>query len=106
MKLAYAVTTPEADSTVMGFSGSFEENSDTSASHEWTAAEIDGRLVWVDTVWNTTNGFTKGEYNKGVTHMKFFDIENLPLGADHRAERCEYRSYFGCLSLFENTQPQ
>jgi len=26
MKLAYAVTTPEADSTVMGFSGNFEEN--------------------------------------------------------------------------------
>ena len=86
--------------------GSFEENSDTSASHEWTAAEIDGRLVWVDTVGNTTNSFTKGEYTKGVTHMKFFDIENLPLGADHRAERCEYRSYFGCLSVFENTQPQ
>ena len=86
--------------------GSFEENSASSASHEWAAAEIGGRMIWVDTVWNTSNSYSSGEYIKGVTHMKFFDIDDLPMGADHRAERCELRSYFGCLSAFENTQPQ
>ena len=75
--------------------GCFEEDYDHTASHEWTAAEIDGRLIWVDTVWNTSNSYCDGEYTKGETHMKFFDIADVPLGADHRAERCEYRSYFG-----------
>ena len=66
-------------------------------SHSWNMLIIDGEKIWVDTVWNSTNRFSKGEYQFDSTKMHYFGITNGLLAHDHRAERCEYRDYFGAV---------
>ncbi len=62
--------------------------------HETAYAVVDGRRVWVDVVWNTWNNYSNGEYNKGLTYFKYFDITEQVYALDHWARSCEHRDYF------------
>lgn len=66
-------------------------------SHSWNLLEIDGRLIWVDTVWNSSNSYDKGNYFTGGRDMQYFDIDEVLLSNDHRIARLEHRDYFGIL---------
>lgn len=63
-------------------------------SHSWNMAVIDGRQIWVDTVWNSSNSYHKRRYVEGVQDMQYFDISTAALSQDHRVTRFEYRNYF------------
>jgi len=63
-------------------------------SHSWNMVRIDGRDIWVDTVWCSTNSYENGSYNKGVADYQFFDINAEILSYDHRVTRFESRDYF------------
>lgn len=79
--------------TVIKGNSCFSE-SETEAVHEWNVAYIDGRRIWVDTLWNTTNGYISGEYMTGNQKMQYFDIPDELLSCNHRADRCDSRGYF------------
>ncbi len=64
-------------------------------SHSWNLVVIDGRLIWVDTVWNSSNTYDKGSYFQASYDMQYFDIDSVLLSHDHRVSRLEYRNYFG-----------
>ncbi len=78
-------------------SSSYAESERTDGIHEWTALEIDGRRILVDTVWNTSNTYSNGEYYGGYLRTEFFDMTEETMAAHHRAFRCEYRDYFSLL---------
>lgn len=62
--------------------------------HEWNLAVIDGRKIWVDAGFCTTNAYRGGEYTEGHLSLDYFDITDDLFAVDHRAEYCEYRDYF------------
>lgn len=64
-------------------------------SHSWNLVVADGRLIWVDTVWNSSNNYNKGNYFEGNYDMQYFDIDNVLLSNDHRVARLEHRDYYG-----------
>lgn len=66
--------------------------------HEWTVVMMDGREVWVDALWNTSNNYFKGEYRTQQQHTRYFDMPALQIAKNHRADRCEIRDYFPLLS--------
>lgn len=63
-------------------------------SHSWNLVETDGRYIWVDTVWNSTNAYKKNSYFSGTCDMQYFDIDAVLLSHDHRISRLEYRDYY------------
>lgn len=63
-------------------------------SHSWNMAVIDGRQIWVDTVWNSSNSYAKQRYSAGPQDLQYFDISTAALSQDHRVTRFEYRDYF------------
>lgn len=63
-------------------------------SHSWNLVELDGRLIWVDTVWDSSNTYEKSNYFTSSQDMQYFDIDNTLLSHDHRVTRLEYRDYF------------
>lgn len=67
-------------------------------SHSWDMVICDGRIVWVDTVWNSSNSYDKGYYFQGNYDMQYFDIDPVLLSHDHRIARLEHRDYYGLLS--------
>lgn len=67
-------------------------------SHSWNMVVCDGRIVWVDTVWNSSNSYDKGNYFQGNYDMQYFDIDPVLLSHDHRIARLEHRDYYGLLS--------
>lgn len=64
-------------------------------SHSWNLVKIGDRLIWVDTVWNSSNTYDRGNYFKSSYDMEYFDINNTVLSCDHRVARLEHRDYFG-----------
>ncbi len=66
--------------------------------HEWTVVIMDGREVWVDALWNTSNIFFRGEYYDRGQHTRYFDMPAITIANNHRADRCEIRDYFSLLS--------
>ncbi len=64
-------------------------------SHSWNMVVIDGRQIWVDTVWCSSNKYSKRRYVESVQDMQYFDISNAALAQDHRVARFEHRDYFG-----------
>lgn len=63
-------------------------------SHSWNMAVIDGKKIWVDTVWCSSNVYEKGYYNEGAVDFQYFDIDNTLLANDHRVTRFEHRIYY------------
>ncbi|MBE6889303.1 MAG: transglutaminase domain-containing protein [Ruminococcaceae bacterium] len=74
---------------------SFEEDVDIAPSHEWNAVFIDGRFIWVDSLWNTDNFYKNGKYVESVQGLKYFDITTEALSQNHCAKRVERREFFG-----------
>lgn len=66
-------------------------------SHSWNMVIIDGRKIWVDTVWNSSNTHFQSSYNDGSRDLQYFDISNGLLAHDHRVTRFEHRDYFGII---------
>lgn len=77
-------------------------NSDvTGAYHEWVFAEINGRRVWVDPVWNSPNSYSHGKYRVyNIAYERYFDITPEVLALDHIVHFCETRDYFGAGASF------
>ncbi|MBQ4165226.1 MAG: transglutaminase domain-containing protein, partial [Oscillospiraceae bacterium] len=73
---------------------SFEEDVDIAPSHEWNAVVIDGRFIWVDSLWNTDNFYKNGKYIESVQGLKYFDITTEALSQNHCAKRVERREFF------------
>lgn len=73
---------------------SFEENVDIAPSHEWNAVLIDGRFIWVDSLWNTDNFYKKGKYIESLQGLKYFDTTTEALSQNHCAKRVERREFF------------
>jgi len=63
--------------------------------HEWNFAEIDGRVIWVDSGWNSyCNLYSGGVYDDGGIGYKYFDIGEEYFAVNHKASYAEYRDYF------------
>lgn len=68
------------------------------AYHEWNYAVIGGRVVWVDSGWNSyCYRYENGRYVKGEIGVKYFDISGAALAQNHKAKYAEYRDYFALL---------
>lgn len=66
--------------------------------HEWNFAEIDGRVIWVDSGWNSyCYRYKDGRYVSGNIGVKYFDISKTAIAQNHRAKYAEYRDYFALL---------
>ncbi len=82
----------------------YEQLASSPQNHEWSAALLDGRWVFIDVVWDTGNVFTNGEYRKGDVQVQYRDITPLALSFDHRADRAEQRYYFRATEYFEQSE--
>ena len=63
-------------------------------SHSWNMVVINGRQIWVDTVWDSGNSYSGELYSNGSQDLQYFDITNTALAQDHRVTRFEHRDYF------------
>ena len=79
--------------TVIQGGGTFADGGHEAPSHEWNVIQLDGRHVWVDNLWNTSNGYD-GEYYLGDQTYRYFDISDECMAINHRAERVEIREFF------------
>lgn len=73
----------------------YEKRLEHTALHEWNVVVIDGQKINVDTVWDTTNAYSGGQYSCGEVYGKFFDAGDLLFSQGHRARKTEIRDYFG-----------
>lgn len=90
---AQGITCHVVKGTCIQGGGTFAGGGHAAPSHEWNVAELDGRHVWVDTLWNTDNAYD-GEYNYGDQKLRYFDISDECMAINHRAERVEIRQFF------------
>ena len=69
-------------------------------NHEFTAFfyEKEQRWVWVDSCWNGSGDFEKGEYVQDKSHLKYFDITDEALMLTHRADYAQRRNFFGAVA--------
>lgn len=75
----------------------FIDSSD-SEYHEWNFAEIDGRIIWIDSGWNSyCYLYRGGEYKNGGICYRYFDIGEDYFALNHKANYAEYRDYFAFL---------
>ena len=73
----------------------FAEKHENAPSHEWNLVIIDGRHIWVDTLWNTGNAYTaRNGYSDGAVKQQYFDITDEMLALNHKSTRCEIRNFF------------
>lgn len=71
---------------------------DDSEYHEWNFAEIDGRIVWVDSGWNSKCYlYSDNSYDNGGITYRYFDISEEYLAANHKANYAEYRDYLALI---------
>lgn len=74
----------------------FADEKTKGAYHEWLFAEIDGRRVWVDPVWNSPNWYADGKYHiLYIAYERYFDVTPEVLSLDHVVHFAETRDYFG-----------
>ena len=78
-------------------SGRFGDDGEGGEQHEWNIAVLDGRTVWIDALWDTTNYYIIGEYHDGRVKDKYFDMSDEDIAKNHRADRVEIRDYFSLL---------
>lgn len=71
------------------------ETAESNDPHQCNFAVINGRRIWVDTLWNSYNSHINGEYKKGgQAHTKYFDISGAFFAYEYKATICEFRNYF------------
>ncbi|MGN1422245.1 MAG: transglutaminase domain-containing protein [Oscillospiraceae bacterium] len=73
----------------------YETRVNNTGLHEWNVVVIDGRIINVDTVWNTSNSYSNGQYTDGTVTAEYFDIGDIVFSQAHRARKAEHRDYFG-----------
>lgn len=84
-------------SVVTGSRCFLQTNSSDERAHSWNMVVIDGRKIWVDTVWNSSNNYENESYVTKAPDMQYFDIDNTLLAHDHRVTRFEHRDYFASI---------
>lgn len=76
----------------------YDEAHGTAAYHEWNYAVIDGRVIWVDSGWNSYNYFrSDGTYDYNGIDCKYFDIGIEAFSQNHMCDSAEYRDFYGLL---------
>ena len=76
----------------------YDEAHGSAAYHEWNYAVIDGRVIWVDSGWNSYNYFrSNGTYDYNGIGFKYFDIGIEAFSQNHMCDSAEYRDFYGLL---------
>lgn len=90
--------------TVTSDTVDYSDLADGPVNHEWCAALIDDRWIWVDCVWNSNLKFENNEFTslRANTEM-YFDISPLALSFDHCAYLAEKRYYFRAGEYFNQS---
>ena len=82
----------------------YSDLADGPVNHEWCAALIDDRWIWVDCVWNSNLKFENNKFNSmGANTQMYFDISPLALSFDHCAYLAEKRYYFRAGEYFSRS---
>ena len=90
--------------TVTSDTVDYSELADGPVNHEWCAALIDDRWIWVDCVWNSNLKFKNNEFTSlGANTEMYFDISPLALSFDHCAYLAEKRYYFRAGEYFNQS---
>lgn len=83
----------------------YDDLADGPVNHEWCAAKIDDRWVWVDCVWDSNLKFENNEFKSiGANTQMYFDISPLALSLDHCAYLAEKRYYFRADEYFRQSE--
>lgn len=90
---AQGITCHVVKGTCIQGGGTFAGGGYAAPSHEWNVVMLDGRHIWVDTLWNTDNAYD-GEYYYGDQKYRYFDISDECMAINHRAERVEIRKFY------------
>ncbi|MBQ8194897.1 MAG: transglutaminase domain-containing protein [Oscillospiraceae bacterium] len=90
---AQGITCHVVKGTCIQGGGTFADGKHATPSHEWNVVILDGRHIWVDTLWNTDNAYD-GEYYYGGQRYRYFDISDECMAINHRAERVEIRKFY------------
>lgn len=91
--------------TVTSDSVNYSDLADGPVNHEWCAARIDDRWIWVDCVWNSNLKFKNNEFTSlGANTEMYFDISPLALSFDHCAYLAEKRYYFRAGEYFKQSE--
>ena len=73
----------------------YAEKPDIGGYHEWNCAVIDGRVIWIDSGWNSYNYFrSSGAYERHGIGYKYFDIGIETFSQNHICNTAEYRDYY------------
>ncbi|MDE7400336.1 MAG: transglutaminase domain-containing protein [Oscillospiraceae bacterium] len=76
----------------------YDEAHGSAAYHEWNYAVIDGRVIWVDSGWNSYNYFRyDGTYDYGGIGYEYFDIGIEAFSQNHMCDSAEYRDFYKLL---------
>ena len=90
--------------TVTSDTVNYSDLADGPVNHEWCAALIDDRWIWVDCVWNSNLKFENNEFiSLGANTEMYFDISPLALSFDHCAYLAEKRYYFRAGEYFNRS---
>lgn len=73
-------------------------------NHEWTAVNLDGKWVYVDSCWDSGNRYQNGEFTKQPSYLKYFDPDGVALSLNHRVDKAEKRHYFRAPEYFEKLE--
>ena len=83
----------------------YDDLADGPVNHEWCAALIDDKWVWVDCVWDSALKFENNEFKSiGANTQMYFDISPLALSFDHCAYLAEKRYYFRAGEYFKQSE--
>lgn len=90
--------------TVTSDTVDYSDLADGPVNHEWCAALIDDRWIWVDCVWNSNLKYENNEFiSVGANTEMYFDISPLALSFDHCAYLAEKRYYFRAGEYFSRS---
>lgn len=90
--------------TVTSDTVDYSDLADGPVNHEWCAALIDDRWIWVDCVWNSNLKFKNNEFTSlGANTEMYFDVSPLALSFDHCAYLAEKRYYFRAGEYFNQS---
>lgn len=83
----------------------YDDLADGPVNHEWCAALINDKWVWVDCVWDSNLKFENNEFKLiGANTQMYFDISPLALSFDHCAYLAEKRYYFRAGEYFNQSE--
>lgn len=91
--------------TVTSDTVNYSDLADGPVNHEWCAALIDDKWIWVDCVWDSNLKFENNEFKSmGANTQMYFDISPLALSFDHCAYLAEKRYYFRAGEYFKQSE--